>query len=91
MRVLSESDALDLYSWRNNRFEFYRCSTCGCVTHYERTNKRKDGSDMGAVNLRNIDDPEIVANVPIKLLDGASSWQALEEFPQPNLFQSPGK
>ena len=44
---------------------------------------------MSAVNLRNIDDPNIVANVPIRLLDGASSWKALEEHAQPFLFKSP--
>ncbi len=46
---------------------------------------------MGAVNLRNIDDPAIVAHVPIRLLDGASSWKVLDEYPQPNLLQSSGR
>jgi hypothetical protein len=45
---------------------------------------------MGAVNLRNIDDPTIVANVPIRLLDGASSWKVLHAAPQPHLLKSPG-
>ena len=89
IRILTEGNALEKYSWRNNRFEFYRCATCGCVTHYERTNKRSDGSDMGAVNLRNIDDPEIVANIPVRMLDGASSWRVLDESPQPHLLMSP--
>lgn len=91
MRVLAEENALDIYSWRNNRFEFYRCAMCGCITHYERTNKRMDGSDMGAVNLRNVDDPSIIANLPIRLLDGATSWKVLDEAPQPYLLRSPEK
>lgn len=89
IRVLAEGNALKKYSWRNNRFEFYRCANCGCVTHYERTNKRSDGSDMGAVNLRNIDNPEIIANIPVRTLDGASSWKVLDESPQPHLLMSP--
>ncbi|HIC81722.1 MAG TPA: GFA family protein [Kiloniellaceae bacterium] len=89
VRVLAEGDALEVYSWRNNRFEFFHCTTCGCVTHYERADKRPDGSDMGAVNLRNIDDPAIVAGLPIRLLDGASSWKVLDEAPQPHLLRSP--
>lgn len=89
IRVLADNRALEAYSWGHQRFEFYRCATCGCVTHYERTNKRPDGSDMGAVNLRNIDDPGIVADIPIRLLDGASSWKVLDESPQPNLLTSP--
>jgi len=44
---------------------------------------------MGAVNLRNIDDPAIVAGLPIRLLDGASSWKVLDEAPQPHLLRSP--
>jgi hypothetical protein len=44
---------------------------------------------MGAINLRNIDDPEIVANLPIRLLDGASTWKVLDENPQPYLLRSP--
>ncbi len=91
IRILADSDALDVYSWRNKRFEFYRCATCGCVTHYERAKKRPDGSDMGAANLRNIDEPELIADVPIRLLDGAASWKVLEEYPQPHLLMSPGR
>ena len=88
-RVLADDGRLAMYSWRNNRFEFYRCATCGCVTHYERSNKRPDGSDMGAVNLRNIDDPSIIVHLPIRLLDGAGSWTVLSEAPQPHLLRSP--
>ena len=89
IRIQAQPNALDVYSWGDQRFEFFRCSICGCVTHYERTRKRTDASDMGAINLRNIDDPDIVANVPIRLLDGASSWKVLSEHPQPYLLRSP--
>ena len=78
--------AFDTYTYRNQRFEYYRCASCGCVTHYERTRKRGDGSDMAAYNLRNIDDSSVVANLPIRLLNGASSWKVLEETPQPHLM-----
>ena len=88
--VLTQGDAHQVYSWGNKRFNFFRCATCGCVTHYERTNKRSDGSDMSAVNLRNIDDPGMVASIPIRLLDGASSWEVLDESPQPYLLGSSG-
>ncbi len=90
MRVTAAGRALETYSWGTRRFEFNRCAMCGCVTHYERTAKRSDGSDMGAVNLRNIDDPEIIANVPIRLLDGAGSWKVLGESCQPHWLQSSG-
>lgn len=89
--VLCKKSALKKYSWGRKRFEFYHCARCGCVTHYERTDKRRDGSDMGAVNLRNIDDPAIIARVPIRLLDGAGNWKVLEDAPQPCLLRSPNK
>lgn len=89
IRVLAAEDALENYVWRNGRFNFYRCATCGCITHYQRTRKRADGTDMAAVNLRNIDDPEIVAQVPIRLLDGASTWKVIAEARHPYLLQSP--
>ena len=89
VRVIAKRNALQSYSWKDKRFEFFRCSVCGCVTHYERTDKREDGSDMGAVNLRNIDNPAIVAGLSIRLLDGASSWRVLEKAVQPYLLQSP--
>jgi len=42
-----------------------------------------------AINVRNIDDPEAVARLPIKMLDGASTWKVLSEHIQPDLFRSP--
>ena len=83
------ADALQRYVWRNGTLEFYHCRTCGCVTHHERARKRADGTDTRAVNMRNVDDPAVVAELPIRLLDGASSWSILAEAPQANLFRSP--
>lgn len=77
------------YSWGRQRFEFFHCEECGCVTHYERTKRRADGSDMAAVNMRNIDDPGLIADLPIRLLDGASSWKELGRARQPLLLRSP--
>ncbi len=89
VNVAAGKDALAVYVWGNGSLEFYRCRECGCVTHHERATKSSDGSDTLAVNVRNIDDPTIVAHVPIKMLDGASSWRVLEECVQPNLLASP--
>ena len=74
---------------RNGKLEFYHCKRCGCVLHHERSTKRADATDTRAVNMRNVDDPSIVADLPIKLLDGSSSWRVLEETKQPYLLQSP--
>ena len=52
--VICGNGALEKYGWRNRTLEFYRCKTCGCVTHHERSKKRADKTDTRAVNIRNI-------------------------------------
>jgi hypothetical protein len=89
--VSAAKKALASYTWRNRVREFWHCRTCGCLTHYEQRVKKPDGSDTLAVNLRNVDQPEQIAAVPIKLLDGAGSWKFLEQRPQPFLLRSPAR
>lgn len=89
--VSDENSVLGTYRWGKGRFEFFRCSACGCVTHYERTDRREDGSDMSAVNMRNIDEPAQISAVPIRLLDGAGTWKVLGEQPEPYLLMSPSQ
>jgi len=85
-RTTSAGAVAKAYSWGQQRFEFFHCSRCGCVTHYERRDRRTDGTDMGAVNFRNIDEPALIADLPIRLLDGASSWKVIGRSRQPHLL-----
>ena len=89
--VRSERGALRSYSWGKKQDEFFHCAKCGCVSHYEHTEKRADGSDMAAVNMRNVTDPARIADLPIRLLDGDGNWKVLREDPQPGLFISPSR
>jgi hypothetical protein len=89
VRVVCPRNALSVYAWGYKRRQFYRCRNCGSVTHYESARKRTDGSDWLAINVRNIDDPESIARLPIKMLDGAATWKVLGEHIQPDLFRSP--
>ena len=77
------------YSWGKGGIEFFHCTRCGCVTHYEQTKKGANGSDMSAVNMRNIDDPTRIAQLPIRLLDGAATWKVLERRVAPDVLMSP--
>lgn len=79
---------MSAYVGPNGTLEFYHCKTCGCVTHHERAKKKSDSTV--AVNARNME-PEVVASVKIRLLDGASTWRVLDEYVQPNIFRSPGR
>ena len=77
---------MGVYTWRNGTLGFYHCKKCGCVTHHERARKRNDSTV--AVNARNMD-PDVVASIKIRMLDGASTWKVLDESVQPNIFRSP--
>jgi hypothetical protein len=82
-RVVQGRHSLVKYVQEGRKREFWRCRNCGCVTHHQRPN----GATI-AVNARNMD-PQAVAELPIRMLDGAATWKVLSERPQPDLFRSP--
>lgn len=63
------------YSWGPRTIRFVRCRRCGCVTHWE---MRLPGAKtrMG-INVRNAD-PEALAGIRVRRLDGASTWKYLD-------------
>jgi hypothetical protein len=77
VRVICATGAMENYAWRNKTREFYRCATCGCITHYEMAKRRPDSTI--AVNARMME-PETIASLRIRKLDGASTWKYLNEF-----------
>ena len=89
IQVNAQKGILRSYVWGKGELQFFRCSLCGCITHYHHSVQREDGSDMSAVNMRNSDDPSRIANLPIRLIDGASTWKNLSEDVQPCLLMSP--
>lgn len=89
IRVSDKENTLKSNIWGNGALAFFHCSNCGCLTHYEHTDKCPDGSDMNAVNMRNIVDPARISNLPIRLLDGAGTWKVLDERTEPHLLVSP--
>lgn len=74
-RVVSGSDRLTAYLWGDKGIEFYHCSTCGCVTHYESTEKRDDS--RFAVNVRMMS-PDDIAGLRIRTFDGAETWKYID-------------
>jgi hypothetical protein len=75
VRVIGAVGATSTYAWGDKSLRFVRCSTCGCITHWEPTHPKKDGK-MG-VNARNFE-PGSLGSVRIRLLDGASTWKYLD-------------
>jgi hypothetical protein len=49
-----------------------RCSTCGCITHWEPVRPGR-GSYVG-VNWRNFE-PGVLGAARMRLLDGAKNWK----------------
>jgi len=74
VEVSAPRGGLAKYSWNRRIRDYYRCSRCGCVTHYK---YRKTQRHSMAVNAANFD-PAVLRGVRIRHLDGASSWKMLD-------------
>ena len=74
--ILSRTNALTAYSWGTKSLRFQHCTTCGCVAYHEPSRKRDAATRLG-VNAR-LMDPDEIANVRVRKLDGASTWKYLD-------------
>ena len=75
-RIVSPPGATSVYVWGPKSTEFHRCNTCGCVTHWTKAERERD--DRIGVNARLLE-PDAIASVRIRKLDGASTWKYLDE------------
>jgi hypothetical protein len=73
--VVAGSDAIEKYIWDDGILEFCHCRICSCVTRHQRSQWRPV-STVG-VNVRMME-PEVIASMRIRRLDGASSWKYLD-------------
>jgi hypothetical protein len=63
------------YVWGDKLIEFYHCSHCGCLTHYESVEKLEDS--RLAVNARMLP-AAAIAGLRIRTFDGADTWKYLD-------------
>ena len=73
-RVVEGSDAVSGYI-RGEHIEFFHCTKCGCVTHYESLKKEPDSRI--AINTRMVE-PDVIADVRVRTFDGADTWKYLD-------------
>jgi hypothetical protein len=73
--VTAAPGALRAYVWNDKVIEFYHCTHCGCVTHYESVEKSL--SSRIAVNARMLS-PEDIAGARLRTFDGAIAWKYLD-------------
>ena len=62
LRLLCEPDATQIYSRGEKTLEFHRCRTCGCVTHWQSTDR---SASRMAINGR-LFDPADIADVAVR-------------------------
>ena len=75
IRVSAQEGVLAAYVWGDKTIEFYHCTHCGCVTHYESVEKNDDSRI--AVNARTMA-PADIGDVPLRTFDGATTWKYLD-------------
>ncbi len=74
VRIDAPRGGLSSYSWRHKIRAYFRCKTCGCVTHY--TPRKKRANAVVAVNASNFE-LDVLKHVRIRKLDGADTWKFL--------------
>ena len=62
---------------RDASIGFHFCPTCGCLGYYRDVAPDADGRRKLAANLRMADDPDAVADLPIRRFDGLDSFEDL--------------
>ncbi len=75
VRIEAARGATDDYVWGDRMLRLVRCRKCGCVTHW--TPLDPAPTNRMGVNARNFD-PDAIANVRVRHLDGASTWRFLD-------------
>jgi len=73
VKVQGHPEHTDEYIQGDRTLRVVRCRICGCTTHWEPLDSERH-TRLG-VNIRNFD-PEVIGNVRIRLLDGASTWKS---------------
>jgi len=63
------------YIWGDKTLRTMRCSSCGCITHWEPL--PPEAGVKHGVNLR-LFDPELLGTVKVRHLDGANTWEFLD-------------
>jgi hypothetical protein len=71
VQIQARKGGLSSYAWRHRVRAYFRCSTCGCITHYQY--RKTWGSSTVAINATNFE-PQVLKGVRVRKLDGASTW-----------------
>jgi hypothetical protein len=73
--VKADATRQSAYCWGDRSIEFWHCSDCGCLTHYESVGK--DAGRRFALNARMLP-LEQARSIAVRHFDGAASWKYLD-------------
>ncbi len=62
---------------RGESIGFHFCPTCGCVAYWLSLEPNEEGRRRIAINLRLVEEPETVTQIPIDHFDGLDSFEDL--------------
>jgi hypothetical protein len=71
VRIEAPARGVSSYSWRRKVRAYFRCNTCGCITHY--VHRKRRPTDPVVINAANFE-PAVLAGARIRKLDGATTW-----------------
>jgi hypothetical protein len=86
--ITAPRGALEKYMVRARGLRFVRCRTCGCVICWD--GPRKGPEQRMGINTRLLDHA-LMADVPIKILDGDMTWRTLGGYVKPEIWISPSR
>ena len=75
VRVIGKRGSTTAYAWGDRTIRFVRCTTCGCVTHWEAVNR--SALNRLGVNARNLEAGKL-HGLRVRHLDGAATWKYLD-------------
>jgi hypothetical protein len=84
--IVAPRGGLEEYSRRPRGLKFVRCRSCGCVICWD--SRRREADRRMGVNMRNFDEA-LMAEVPVKVLDGDRTWRVLDRYVKPEMWISP--
>jgi hypothetical protein len=66
VRIISAADAIEMYSHGERNLGFYRCASCGCVTHWSELGQPGDRMGLNG----NLFPPSAISAVPVRMSAG---------------------
>ncbi|MEZ4703973.1 MAG: GFA family protein [Bdellovibrionota bacterium] len=74
---ISVSGTTSHYIRGDRKIEFHFCPTCGCNAYWLAVHANKENKRRVAVNMRLIENPDLIANLPVDHFEGLVTFEDL--------------